>query len=186
LSFPRNLSSRKRGTGIRAYDKKPVLVLIGNKVFWYIIRYIKGNKNAKKGFDPFWYLKLFHPTGSRIFNSFYFHGKSVKNGLVRKHSRRKRTFQSSFSRGSGVLLETLRYRKDLRINFGASSLRFAQENWVHIFCFRLMLQDLWSDFNQLIFPCSHPDLLGVGKLNVPVHLRINGSKFIPAGLPIPR
>ena len=48
----------------------------------------------------------------------------------------------------------------------------------------LPYEGIGSNFNQLIFPRSHSDLFGVGKLNVPVHFRIDGSEFIPQGFPI--
>jgi hypothetical protein len=76
-----------------SFKRRPVLVLLGNKVSNFIIQHIKKSKNIKKGCYPFFCLKLYHPTGSRIFNSYYFRGKdidknidkNIKNRLRKKH-----------------------------------------------------------------------------------------------------
>ena len=73
-------------------EKKPILVLLGDKALNCIIRYIKKSKNGKKEFDSFWCLKLYHPTGSRIFNPYYFRGKNIKNRLRKDHLPPKQNF----------------------------------------------------------------------------------------------
>lgn len=62
------------------YKKPPVFVLLGNEVFLFIKQYIK--EYGKEEFEPSKYLKLYHPTGSRKFHS-YFQHKDIKNNLLK-------------------------------------------------------------------------------------------------------
>lgn len=65
----------KREIEIFTKYQKPLLILLGKEVFDFIKKY------GKEQFVGFEYLKLYHPTGSRKFHS-YFEDKNIKGKLI--------------------------------------------------------------------------------------------------------